>query len=1268
MPLHDILTIGLTIQLTMAAMRIVIISLQSADASVMAEPAEELRKYGIEPEIYAINSDDADDDVLVYQELARRTRAADLVYLRCMSDTARFKRYGRYEKVLEECKGYVFVFSGNAEVTVMKRPLFRGTDEEFAQVSRYAASRGPENDLGMMKWFAHRLGLLEEEPPEPVEQRKDGYYHKGMDRDISREDYLKTLDPDKPTIGILFAGSLWIYDNLAAVDALTDSIERRGMNALPVFYSATSYKREGETGTEETFRKYFTENGKAIPDAVIVHTSFSVMYNSREHTGLRIADEDNYYSTLLGVPMLHSMSITGEYADYESDKIGLNKHEITSSVAFPEIDGDIITVPISYTPKKSGMKKAVPIPDRIERIVDLAYNWAKLRRKPASERKVAILLWQSRPNSGVIGNAAGLDSIGSVAELLRSMSDAGYAVENVPEDGRALADEILNGVTNDLDSMSAESLREKAAALVSPKDYGKVFASIPEWDAEMMRKDWGDPPGEICVDRGDIVIPGLLKGNVFIGYQPLRGTADKMEQNIHDPVVFAQHQYLAYYRWIRDVFKADMVVHVGTHGTIEWLPGKNAGMSAKCDPDVVLGGLPNIYPYIIDDPGEGIQCKRRIESVLIGHMPPSMARAGEYEEIGEVETALQEYFRQKNSADRERVDLLVKEVYEAAKKHNMLNDIGITEGNDPGPEGFLPYIIPLHEYLTEVKDALVRSDLHILGRVPRDTHFDETVYSLMRLDNGKVRSLRDAFAENEGVDIQKALDDPSGRLPSGELNSDAAERIDAELQGFLAWARSADYDTDACIRKLKDMHGKVSDGLRGSVEYMCRTLVPNIRRMSDEIGNILRGTEGGYVLPGPSGAPTRGNADILPMGRNYFSVDPDAVPNKAAWEIGRKMADQMIERYTAEKGEFPREVGFIIWATDTMKTGGDDVAYILWLLGVRPVWSDTGGQVVGLEAVPLSELKRPRVDVTVNITGLFRDTFPNLIDMIDDAVKLAASLDEDDEDNALAANLRKDIVEGIAEGLTPDEARRRNSVRIFGAPPGGYGTGVNKAIEAGSWKTVGDLADVYIDWCGNGYEKGNYGQKMKDEFVRRFSRVGVTVKNMPDREIDLLDCDDVYEYLGGMNAFVRAYGRKDALTFMGDGSDPKKTKVRSAKEELRFAFRSKVLNPKFINGLKEHGYRGAAEMANLTEYTMAWGATSDTAEDWMYEGITDKFLLDEDTREWMKDVNPYAMMNILKRLQEAIERGLWNADDAYREKIRDLFIETEERIEEITDR
>ncbi|TQS81828.1 MAG: cobalamin biosynthesis protein CobN [Methanomethylophilus alvi] len=1248
-------------------MRIVVLSLQTADAKVLASPAEKLRELGIEPDVYAINAEEADDDVLAYKELEDRTEQADFVYFRCMSDTCRFKRFDRYRKALEKCPGWVLLFSGNAEVTLMNRGLFRGSDGEYREICRYAASRGPENDWGMVLYAAHGLGKTDSVPPEPKSQRKDGIYHKGMDRNIPKEEYLKTLDPSKMTVGILFASTLWVYDNLAAIDALTDEIERRGMNALPVFFSAVSYKTEGEEGTKATFRKYFLrDDGSPMPDTVLVHTSFSVMYNSRDGEGVRIADADNYYASLLGVPMIHTMTITGDYADYETEKVGLGKHEITNNVAFPEIDGDIIAVPIAYTPKKSGMKRNIPIPDRIEAAVDLAYRWARLRHIPEKDKRVAILLWQSRANSGVIGNAAGLDSVESIAGLLRRMKDEGYTVENVPENGKALISEILDNVTNDLDSMSLETVRKKAAALMDRDDYLKEYSEVPEWDRSMMEKDWGAPPGEICTDGRKIIIPGLVKGNVFIGYQPLRGMADKFEQSIHDPLLFAQHQYLAYYRWIRDVFKADIIIHVGTHGTLEWLPGKNVGLSAKCDPDIVLGNVPNLYIYIIDDPGEGIQCKRRAESVLDGHMPPSMARAGRYDDIAKVEVPLQEYFRNKGTNDAERRREMVKNIYEAARDAKMLNDLGLAD-SDPGPEGFEPYIVKLHDYISEVKDALVRADLHVLGKAPEGKHFLETVYSLMRLDNGDVRSLRDAFAEDEGTDIQKCISDPSGSLPSGELNSAAVDRIDAEVQGFISFCDSVSFDEDQCLAHLRELHGKVSDDLKGSVHFMCSSAVPNVRRMSDEMQCLLDGMDGKYILPGPSGAPTRGNADILPTGRNYYSLDPDTVPTKASWEIGKRMADEMIDKYVAEKGEYPREVGFIIWATDTMKTGGDDMAYILWLMGVKPVWSSAGGQVVGLEPVPLSELGRPRIDVTVNITGLFRDTFPNLIDMIDDAVKIVAALDEDDEDNALAANLRKDIVDGIAAGLTPDEARRRNSVRIFGAPPGGYGTGVNKSIETGAWKDVKDLADVYIDWCSNGYEKGNYGQKMRDEFVKRFSKVGVTVKNMPDREIDLLDCDDVYEYLGGMNAFVRAYGRKDAVTFMGDGSDPKRTKVRSTKDELRFVFRSKVLNPKFINGLKEHGYRGAAEMANITEYTMAWGATSDVAEDWMYEGLTDKFL-DEDTRKWMEEVNPYAEMNILNRLQEAIDRGLWNASEEYRQKIKDLYLESEERIEELTDR
>ena len=1241
--------------------RMVFISIIENDPDQLQKVLEGLgAEFGVDVDFYGIYSEDADEDLLVYHELVQRTKQADFVYVRCMGDINRFKRWEKYEPILRDIKGYPVVFSGNMDLNVILRDIFRGNDNEYRELFSYSRDRCPENDKGLIWWVMNKLGFVTKHPDPPVTHRLFGVYHKGMPDDITKEDYIKTMDPEKLTIGVVFTTNNWIYGTMEHIDAIIDEVERQGMNAFPIFLSG--FSREMEGGVGGVLERHFTQDGKPLVSAIISTTRLSIDHGGHD----RCLDEWNFYRNKLNVPVIYGLGVQGKYHDFEDDKIGLAKRDMQMNVIYPELEGCIIGVPVAYKSRVGGSMRYLPIPERIGHIVRLANAWGRLYRKPVGERKVAILMWQSRPNSGNIGGAAGLDTPESVAEMLKTFSAEGYKVENVPENGRQLIDEILNGVTNDLENMSPETVRERAVDMIPASDYKGQFVRIPAWDQEQMVDQWGEPPGTICVDRNDVIVPGIIKGNIFIGYQPLRGWAEKMEQNIHDPVLFAQHQYLAYYRWLKETFGADMIFHMGTHGTIEWLPGKNVGMSQKCDPDVVLDGIPNIYPYIVDDPGEGIQCKRRIESVLIGHMPPTMARADSYEELDEVNVLLQDLLKMGRDADPDRRKEAIRGIYEAAKKNNLLKDLEITEENDPGAEGFEPYIIPLHEYIEEVKDALVRSDMHILGKAPRDHHFDEMVYSIMRLDNGDVMSLRDAYALNQGFDIQEALEAPSEMCSTGEINSEAIARVNQELMDLLLWMRQDGYDSERTIKHV----GKVSEDLEKSLRFVCDTLAPNIMRMTDEMTHMADGLRGEHVVPGPSGAPTRGGAQLLPMGRNFYSLDPDTIPTHTAWEIGKRMADQMIQRYVDEKGEYPREIGFVIWATDTMKTYGDDVAYILWLLGVRPVWARTGGQVIDLEVVPLSELGRPRVDVTVNITGLFRDTFPNLIDVIDQAVNLIADLDESDEDNALAANLRKDVVEGIISGLSPDEARRRNAVRVFGAPPGGYGTGVNKAIGASSWDTVEDLANVYLDWCSNGYSRGHFGEKMKDEFIRRFSNVEVTIKNMPDREVDLLDCDDVYEYLGGMNSFVRAYGKnKDTFaTYMGDDSDPKKSKTRSTQQELRYVFRSKVLNPKFINGLKEHGYRGAGDMANITEYTMAWDATSDIGEDWMYEGLSDKFLFDQDTKEWMLDCNPYAMMNIINRLEEAINRGLWDATDEYKEKLKDLYMEVEERIEDLTDR
>ena len=1122
-------------------LRIVYVTIQSVDSSSFRTPAEEIcMENGWDLDLFCANDNEVDEDPLTYHELVLRSREADLVMVRAMADPTRMKRFEQWERILKECKGYIAVYSGNLDVSLAYRSLFKGDDQDYMRLREYMMGRGAENDRAIVVWL-NRMLTGEGDLPPIVQHPSDGVYHPDYPKDVTLEEYLGHLDPSKPTAGLMFTSNLWIYGNLAHVDALIRGIEGQGMNVIPVFFAIPASRTSGEEGSVSVVRRYFMDGSRRRIDVLVMSTPFSQLNNSRDCDGIYTPDEQNYFHTLTDIPVIQAMSVSSHFADYEESAEGLSKSDFSMNVIWPEVDGQIITVPFASNEQGRGAPKLyTPLSDRIAHLAASIRRWADLARTPRNDRRIAILMYQSRPDSGRIGGAAGLDTIQSVRDMLERYRDLGYTVDHVPETSRDLIDEILDNITNDLEWSSEERVREKAADLVSLDEYLPEYRRLSEFNRRSMEESWGKPPGGTSVQDGEFVIPGIVNGNIYIGFQPLRSWADQMEAVYHDPVVPMPHQYLAFYRWLKNDFGTHAVIHVGTHGTLEWLPGRSVGLSGKCCPDLVLDSIPNIYPYVIDDPGEGIQCKRRSEAVLIGHMCPTMARAGTYDELEAVDGPLQEVFKN-TAAGAEQRSAMVSEVLEAARKAKLLKELGIPD--DVSVEDFERELGRIHDYITDLKDAIIRDGLHVLGKAPEGDLLKESVYSLMRLRNGDVPSLRTSVAQAMGYDLESLIDDRIGTT-DGELNSVVIDRIDERTMELIDGMQAAGYDENACL----GMAGSIGDteSMGKTISYICRSLVPNLARMTDEMDNMMHACDGGYVLPGPSGAPTRGNAHILPMGRNYYGIDPDIVPTRAAWEIGRRMADQMIARYTEAKGGWPTEVGFIIWATDTMKTNGDDVAYILWLMGVRPVWSRNGNGVVGLEAIPLEELGRPRIDVAVRITGLFRDAFPNLIDMIDDAVRLVAGLDESDDDNILAANLRRDIVEGMEKGLTVDEARRRASVRVFGCPPGAYGPGVNHAIESSDWKTVQDLADIYIAWGSYAYGHDAKGECMKDEFVRRFSAVKATVKNMPDREIDVLDIDDVYGYLGGMNSFIKAYGNKDAMSFVGDGSDPDRTCIQCA--------------------------------------------------------------------------------------------------------------------------
>ena len=1213
---------------------IVHITFGSIDPATMADPVKHISSLeGIDIDFHYGSSEDLENDALALNEILQQMQSADLVLIRCLKDPYRYSFFNRLEEKFPECRGQIMLYSPSEDICKLNRRYFKGSDDDYDLLYEFSSNRGFENDVGITYWLLDELGLVEGKIPDPVTQRHHGVYHPDHPLDVTLEDYLDSLDKGKPTLGLLFVASYWIYRNLAHIDYLIHRAESMGMNVIPVFFDTGS----GLSGKEtpEIVETYFTKEGRTIIDALILNTPFSQTESSSD-------PEVNFYRRILDVPIINPMMITGKFTDYEDACRGDSKKEFIFQSSWAEMDGEIITVPISQTVKDDvGKKVNMPLEDRIDHLLTLCRNWAELRRTQRKDRKLAIILYQSRPDFGSMGSAAGLDGPESAVRILRRLQDEGYTLDHVPEDGKALISEMLEGVTNNLDWTTSENVSKNSPRLIGKKEYLEWYSGVPEFIREKMEEKWGPPPGEIMVDNGKIIIPGVVNGNVLITVQPMRSWMEQCDCMIHDPELVMPHQYLAFYRWLKEGFGAQAVIHLGTHGTLEWLPGKGNVLSSKCCPDIVLNGIPNIYPFQMDDPGEGLQAKRRSEAVLVGYTCMPMVRADSYGDASILEGLIQEYLKNRLTISSERTKYIVDKVRELSSSLSFSADLNWDD--DTSDEIILRDLPELNDRLQEAGNELIRDGLHILGRVPAGSMRDDYVNSFTRMKFGGRRSLPDEI------------------MASG-FEGDAM----SEARDIITEFGSVRYEFQDCKEILYRRFPQSSEHLLSITEYICSELQDKLDGTSEELDAVIEALDGRYVMPGPSGAPTRTGPDILPSGRNYYGLDPATIPSISSWEIGRRNADLMLKKHKSEKGSYPRQVGIIIWATDTLKTNGEDIAYILWLMGIRPIW--TGTTVTGLEVIPLEELGRPRIDVSIRITGLFRDVFGNLIELLDEAVGMASELDEDEENNALAANYRKEVAENIASGIAEDTARRNASLRIFGCAPGTYGSGMNKSIESGQWEDLGDLAKQYADWGSFAYGKGVDGKKMTQQFGIRFGTCQAIVKNMPDKEIGLVDMDDVYGYLGGMTAFVKSAGNEEVSAYVGDTSDSSSIKVRSSSDALKLTFRSQIQNPKYIQGLMKHGYAGVNEIAKFTGYLFGWDATSDNMEKWMYDGLAESYLLNDEVYQWMRSENPFAAMNMVKILEEAINREMWDADDDMKERLEDIYMDLEGLVEELTDK
>jgi cobaltochelatase CobN len=1059
-----------------------------------------------------------------------------------------------------------------------------------------------------------------------------------------------THRPELPTVGVLFYRAHLLAGNTRFVDELCDGIRRAGANAVAVY----GYSLRPDAPA--------AGSPPAPPPMVILlaeHRVDAVVTTMLAAGSLDEATDtwDAGALATLGVPIVQAVSATRSSSEWADSSTGLSPMDVAMAVAIPEFDGRIVTVPFSFKETVDAddvlgtpVTAYRTLPDRVERVAALAVRLASLRRTPAADKRVAIVLSAYPTKKSRLGNAVGLDTPASVIALLHRLAAAGYRVDGIPATGDELMAELADALTYDRTSLTAGQ-SDRAVGRWAAAEYQGWFASLPEDLRATMTEAWGPAPGEVYVEPSttgsgtELVFAGLDLGGVVVTIQPPRGFGDNPVAIYHSPDLPPTHHYLAFYRWLDLAWGAHAVVHVGKHGTLEWLPGKSVGLSASCFPDAALGSLPFIYPFVVNDPGEGTQAKRRAHAVIIDHLVPPLTRAELTDDLAQLESLLDTH-ASISSLDPAKLPEIRRQVWEVLVAAEIHRDLGLAhDSGDGAPAGaassstgprrrtpgfddpaFDDLLVEVDGYLCELKDAQIRGGLHILGAPPEGAALIDMVLAITRLPQLRAGSLRTEVAASLGL-----ADDPRD-----------ADRVEAEARRRVETCARAGWD-------LASVAGEADPdrAVRASpvLAWVCSHLVPALDATTGEIDAVLGALDGRFVPAGPSGAPSRGMAHVLPTGRNFYSVDPKAIPSPLAWQVGTQLADRLVERHLAEEGRYPTTVGLVVWGTAAMRTAGDDIAEILALVGVRPRWAAESGRVEGLELIPAAELGRPRVDVTVRISGFFRDAFPHVLGLLDDAFALAAAADDPPGTNPVADS-------GLVEP------------RVFGPKPGAYGSGILALLESQNWRSDDDLAQVYLAWGGYAYTRPRPGASVvgsaAPEALRsRLASVEIAVKNQDNREHDIFDSDDYLQEHGGMVAAIRSLTGTQPKAWFGDTSDPARPRVRSLAEEAARVVRSRVVNPTWLSAMQRHGYKGAFEMAATVDYLFGYDATAGVVEDWMYERVTEAYVGDPGMRKFFEQSNPWALRAIAERLLEAQARGLWDASDGAIDTLRSAVLEAE---------
>ncbi|MBU1800630.1 MAG: cobaltochelatase subunit CobN [Bacteroidetes bacterium] len=1183
--------------------------------------------------------------------------------------------------------------------------------EVAAKTYSYIIIGGEENFTNMLKYIAHEVIGLDLLAAEPKHVPWEGLYHPDAPSIFGTiEEYLNWYHLHKsairnsqskiPTVGILFSRHYWVNNNLEVEDALIRELEALGLNVIPAFSYSVKNEEQGCKGSGEVVCEYFLrEDGTPRIDALIKLQNFFLgNTQGKDFDDKEVASSGVEILKRLDVPVFSP--ITSYYKtidEWQNDSHGLGT-SVGWSIAMPEFEGVIEPFIIGgLSDEKGGLQQRMPIEERCRKVVRRIANWVKLRQKPVAERKVAFIL-NNNPCASIeatVGGGAHLDTLESVARIMHRMKEAGYAVEP-PTDGKELITTIMDRkAISEFRWTTVDEIVKKGGVLkqVTKEEYEEWFNTLSPRVRQRMCDAWGNPPGEevngvppAMVYDGRILVTGVAYGNTVVCVQPKRGCAGarcdgQVCKILHDPDIPPPHQYMATYRYLDRDFGVDAIVHVGTHGNLEFLPGKGTALSGDCYPDIAIGDMPHLYIYNADNPPEGTIAKRRSYATLVDHMQTVMTQGGLYEELEELGRFLGEY-EQLKDIDHGRAHALQHLIMDAIQKTNLDKEIkvncelriancefkklSLAELGDSEVHS-LPFgeiVQATHGILSKIRNTQIQDGMHIFGQLPEGEKRLDFINSILRYDTGEKVSLRKIVAGMMGMNLSDMLADSGKVCPHHhQAYGELLEEINTLCREFIRRMTIDEKDMD---RLAKDILGERLKKVEyiDSLVVIKERLVDLNRRIdeSQEIESLLHGFDGGYILPGPSGLITRGRDDILPTGRNFYSLDPHRIPTKAAWQIGQKLADAVIKKHKQEEGKIPENVAIYWQCTDIMWADGEGMAQIFYLLGVKPLWQPNG-RVKGFDIIPLEELGRPRIDVTIRVSGITRDNFPNCMELVDEAIQAVASLPEPARMNFV----RKHSLAQIAEAGESEEnkdAWRNATLRVFASKPGTYQAGTQLAVYASAWKEEKDLSDVFVYWNGYAYGKGIFGEEKHKQLADNLKSVDITYNKVVSDEYDLFGCCGYFGTHGGMTAAARHLSGKEVRTYYGDTREPEHIEVRDMADEVRRVVRTKLLNPKWIEGMKQHGYKGAGDISKRIGRVYGWEATTQEVDDWIFDDITSTFVLNEENKKFFEENNPWALEEIGRRLLEAHQRGLWDADPDVLAGLKDAYLEIEGWIEE----